>query len=371
MRFTARVICLSFCAVAVTLCLGMNVHAAGQTLIKTGDSFPTLLVPAPENPALAAYLGVPEGKSFAIKDIQADLVLVEIMNVYCASCWKQVPAYNKLYEVIESRPELRDRIKMVAFGAGNKDWEAKYFMEKFEVPFPVIPDPDFAMHGAIGGSKTPFSIFVRQDPSEKTGIVADTHLGFTREHEEVLAKMESILQLNVAAIREKGKKAEVEIVEVKPVQPEEELQARIKTAFSEEGGHVERFEVVTLEGSGPVYTGHVQSDGRTTRLFAKVISQPPPCDVCHDIHFIYIFDATGKIRQFIPLQLTKYGNKHFNEADIAKMEKRIVGAYVYNPFPFDAKVDSVSRATITCAVIFKSLNEGQVLFKELEEKGLI
>jgi len=362
---------IGFCAVVTALSFGTDVNAAQETLIKTGDPFPAVSVKAPEDPAIAAYLGIPEGKSFTIDDVKADLVLVEIMNVYCASCWRQVPVYNKLYELIESDPATKGRVKIVAFGAGNKDWEAKYFTEKFEVPFPVIADPDFTMHEAIGGSKTPFSIFVRQDPSGKTGLVADTHLGYIREHEPLFKEMQSMMRLDLAAIRKKGEKTEAQVVEVKPVLTEKELQSKIKAAFSGEGGHVESFEKVTLEKSGPVYTGLVKADGRSTRLFAKVVSRPPPCDVCHDIHFIYIFDGTGKIVEFIPLQLTKYGNKHFNEEDVAKMRVRIVGKQVYDPFQFDAKVDSVTRATITCAVIFKSLNEGQGLFKELKEKGLI
>jgi hypothetical protein len=279
--------------------------------------------------------------------------------------------YNKLFELIESDPATKGRVKMVAFGAGNKAWEAEYFTKKFEVPFPVLADPDFTMHEAIGGSKTPFSIFVRQDPSGKTGLVADTHLGYIREPEPLFKEIQSMMQLDLAAIRKKGDKTEAKEVEVKPVLTEEQLQRKIKTAFAGEGGAVERFEKITLEQSGAVYTGLVQAEGRSTRLFAKVVSRPPPCDVCHDIHFIYVFDGTGKIVQFIPLQLTKYGNRHFNEADVAKMRERILGKQVYDPFEFDAKVDSVTRATITCAVIFKSLNQGQGLFKELKERDLI
>jgi hypothetical protein len=101
------------------------------------------------------------------------------------------------------------------------------------------------------------------------------------------------------------------------------------------------------------------------------VSRPPPCDVCHDIHYIYVFDSSGTIVQFIPLQLTKYGNRHFSEADIAKTRDRIVGRPINEPFNFDAKVDAVTRATITSAVIFKALNEGQALFGELKEKGMI
>ena len=97
----------------------------------------------------------------------------------------------------------------------------------------------------------------------------------------------------------------------------------------------------------------------------------PTCDVCHDVHFIYTFDASEKILQFIPIQLTKYGNQDWDEADIAKMRRKIVGRFIYHPFSFKAKADAVASATITSAAIFRGLNEGQEIFKELKKKGLI
>jgi hypothetical protein len=161
------------------------------------------------------------------------------------------------------------------------------------------------------------------------------------------------------------------MVYVEPVLSEAELQSIIKAAFSKEGDNLTRFEKVKLQGKRVVYSGTVLRDGATQRLFAMVVSRPSPCDVCHDVHFIYVFDVTGKILRFIPLQLSKYGNEDFDEADVAKMRDRIVGRHIYKPFEFSPKVDAVSRATITSAVIFNSLNDGKSLFKELEKKGLI
>ncbi|MBW2170659.1 MAG: hypothetical protein JRF69_01550 [Deltaproteobacteria bacterium] len=357
----------------VVLSMGMltDVYSEERRLIKVGDPFPEILLKASDDPKGTAYLGISEGKSFTINDIKADLVLVEILNAYCASCWRQVPVYNKLYSLIESDPQTKGRIKMVSIGVGNEDWEVKYFVEQFEVPFPVFPDPDFVMHEAIGGSWTPFSILVRQDPTGKTGIVASTHLGVQYKQEEVFAEMRSLLDVDLATFREKGKKCETKVVYVKPVLTEEELKARIKEAFANKGKDLSRFEKVKLASGREVYTGVVQKDGKETRLFARVISRPPPCDVCHDVHFIYVFDKTGKVLEFDPLQLTKKGNRDFDEADVDKIRKRVVGKYVFEPFVFDAKVDSVTYATITCAVIFKGLNEGQSLFKELQQQGLI
>jgi len=354
------------------LSVGLLSEVIGEErrLIKVGDPFPEIPLRTPDHPTNLAYLGIPGGKSFTIKDVKADLVLVEILNVYCASCWRQVPVYNKLYSLIEADPRTRGRIKMVSVGVGNEDWEVKYFVEQFEVPFPVFPDPDFVMHEAIGGSQTPFSILVRQDPTGKTGVVASTHLGVQYEQDEVFAEMRSLMDVDLATLREKGKNSEARVVYVKPVLTEEELQTRIKGSFADEGKDLSRFEKVAL-ASGEVYTGIVQKNGKDKRLFARVISRLPPCDVCHDVHFIYVFDKTGRVLEFDPLQLTKKGNRDFSEADVDKIRKRVVGKYIFEPFVFDAKIDSVTYATITCAVIFKGLNEGQTLFKELQQQGLL
>ena len=70
----------------------------------------------------------------------------------------------------------------------------------------------------------------------------------------------------------------------------------------------------------------------------------------------------------IPIQLSKYGNKKWSEADIEKMRGRIVGRYMSAPFKFNPEIDAVSRATITSSMIFKSLNEGIAVLNELKAK---
>lgn len=56
---------------------------------------------------------------------------------------------------------------------------------------------------------------------------------------------------------------------------------------------------------------------------------------------------------------------------ISRMGRKIVGRFIYHPFSFKAKADVVTSAAITSAGIFRGLNEGQVIFKELKKKGLI
>jgi hypothetical protein len=353
--------------------LGLVVDLGAQQipLIKEGDLFPNIALQTPGDPKDRTYLGISGKDYFAIRDMKAKVILVEMMNVYCASCQNQAPINNKLFDLIQSSPEIRDKIKIVAIAAGNNDQEIKIFRDHFQVPFPIIPDPHYAMHKAIGGSPTPFSIFVRRESREKPVLVAATHLGFDEHYEELLTKMKSLLNVDLAIIRKKGEKTKGQVLIPKPPFSEAEILAKVKAALPEGGGQSNSVEKISLGKGLDIYMITVGKNGQTTRLFAKVISQLPTCDVCHDSHFIITFDATGKILQFIPLQLTKYGNEDWNEADIAKVRNKIVGRYIYHPFAFKAKVDAVTSATITSAAIFRGLNEGQVLFKELKKKGLI
>jgi len=174
-----------------------------KPLIKPGASFPEIPLKTPEDKDDRAYLGLPEGRSFTIKDIKADLVLVEIMSVYCGACRRQAPIFNKLYDLIESTPETKGRIKIVQIGIGDIESDINAFKEAYKVPSPIIPDSNFEMHTAIGSSDTPFSIFVRQDSTGKTGVVVKTHLGVEEKYKELFSEMKSLMKMKPATIRKK------------------------------------------------------------------------------------------------------------------------------------------------------------------------
>ncbi len=345
---------------------------ARQPLIQEGDLFPDISLKTPSGARDRAYLGIPPKNTFTVKDIKAKVILVEIMNVYCASCQNQAPIYNKLFNLIQANPKTRNQIKIIGVSAGNNDQEIKIFRDQFQVPFPIVPDPQYVMHAAIGGTPTPFSIFVRRDSKDKSVLVAATHLGYDKDYDKLFKQISSLMNRNLADISKKRNRSQPKVLTLKPPFSEEEIEAKIKAAFTKTGGQLTGFGKVGISSEREIYVGMVEKDGQAeTHLFAEVISEFPTCDVCHDIFFIYTFEPSGKIIDFIPLQLSKYGNVPWNEADILKMRQKIVGRFIYNPFIFDNKVDAVTSATITSAAIFKGLNKGQVLFEELKQKGLI
>jgi hypothetical protein len=97
-----------------------------------------------------------------------------------------------------------------------------------------------------------------------------------------------------------------------------------------------------------------------------VVSRPSICDICHDIHFVYVFDEEGTIRNFVPIHLTKHGNRLWSKEDVEKMKGRLIGRSLLQPFQFNRKVDAVSRATITSVVIFDAMNKGRSTYADLK-----
>ena len=348
--------------------------AEGKTieLIKAGDSFPEIPMQIPEDPKERAYLGLTEGKTFTLKQVKADLVLVEILSVYCPSCQLQAPIYNKLFNLIENDPKTKGRIKIIGIAAGNGNLEVKDFRDKRNVLFPILPDPFFEMHRAIGGSRTPFSIYVRQDPSGHAGVVTGTHLGLNRNYENLFADLGKLMTEDLASIRKETQNIAAETILIKPVLSDKDLLEKVKNIFTTFNGEIKNFQRITLtKGSRNVFTCVVEHKGRSERIFAEVISRPPACSDCHDIHFIYVFDASGTILKFEPIQLTKKGNKAWNDDDVAKMRKRLLGKSISQRLIFNPDVDAVSSATITSAIIFDSLSQGAMLLQELKNMGLI
>jgi peroxiredoxin len=341
-------------------------------LIKAGDFFPEVSMQVPEDAKERTYLGLTKGTTFTLKQVKADLVLVEILNVYCPICQLQASAYNKLFNLIENDPETKGRIKLIGIAAGNGNLEVKDFRDKRNVPFPILPDQYFEMHRAIGGSRTPFTIYVRQDPSGHAGVVLGTHLGSNQNHKQLFVELRRLMTEDLASIRKESQNKAADTVIVKPLLTDKDLLEKVKNIFTTFNGEIKNFQQITLtKGSRKVFTCFVERKGRSERIFAEVISRPPPCGDCHDIHFIYVFDTSGTILKFVPIQLTKKGNKAWNDDEVGKMRKRLLGKSISQRLLFDPYVDAVSGATITSAVIFDGLSQGAMLLQELKKMGLI
>lgn len=340
-------------------------------LIQAGDSFPQIPLPVPEVREYHHYLGTSERSHFTLKEVEADLIIVEILSVHCPSCQRQIKAYNKLFRLIDADPQTSGRIKMVGIAAGNTQREVAQFNKLYDVRFPIIPDPQYHLYNAVGETRAPFTIYVRQRPQKQSGIVAKTHFGLNLQYKDVFQELKQILMMDVAAISKSVPENIATQTGVAPVLTQRELEAKITALFANFGNPVAPIKSIALNSSPNVYTGVVSQNGNRRRLFAEAVSRPPVCIDCHDIHFIYVFDAAGQVIGFEPIHLTKYGNELWDPDDIEKMRSRIIGHTLSESILFQPEVDAVSSATITSGVIFNSIDRGGRLLEELRTKGLM
>jgi peroxiredoxin len=171
---------------------GLNdLQAQGKKFIQKGATFPEIALKAPAKDK--AYLGI-SGGDFKVKDLKAEVILVEIFDVYCLPCQKQAPLYKQLFGLIQSNPATREKIKMIGIATGNEDAEIKKFQDHFQIPYPIISDPKFLLHEAVGGPPAPFSIIARRDPGGKSLLVADTHLGLNTDMQGLFKQLQSLVR---------------------------------------------------------------------------------------------------------------------------------------------------------------------------------
>ncbi len=333
--------------------------------IDMGERFPEVALPQPTLEKERKYLELPEGETFTLSQVGGELVLVEVLNVLCPHCQKQTLPYNRLFKMIARDPQTRGRILMLGIAVGNTDEQIEDFIDIYAVKFPIVSDRSFTLHSAIGGGPTPFSVYLRMDKGHPA-VVAGTHLGVDRQVDELFAYLKEAAMLPVSEFADLPQDDEEQTTDVEAFLPPDLMAERVKTSFAD-FGQVTEFEELQLPSRRRVYRALV--DGRP--LFAEVLARSAICDICHDVHFYYLFDAQGKVLAFDPLHLTRYGNIEWNAKETAKMRKRVIGGYLGTPWHFDPQVDAVSRATMTSAIIFNSLDQGKALLQELEQGGYL
>ena len=361
-------------AIGISIAFGCQHDSVNNRInraLKTNNLFPEIAIPAPKQPWAKVYLGLIDMNNFTIKDLQADVVVVEILNTHCSSCKKQARSYNKLFNLIKSDPKTRERIKIFGIAVGNNADEAQKFQEEYHIPYPIIPDPDFLIHRAIGISKTPYSYYIRKDLKTKSAHIIGTYLGANLHYENLFDELLAMLSVDIpTALSAKLTDSNKASDGLHPLS-KNEIEIRVQAAFKSVGGKLGCFKEIPLQSSGYVYAGELEKGGQKRKLFAVAASRIVPCDVCHDAHFIYVFDNTGKILLFEPIQLTKYDNKLWDNADLLFIRSRILGKFISHPVSYNPKVDAVSSATITSAVIYNDLLGAQKLYKELKRKGFL
>lgn len=153
----------------ILLLLGMGQPTAtAGTIPAVGQTLPEFELPVPKESAERQYLEL-SGLlskvgigSFRLSQIGAPVLVVQIFSMYCPHCQKDAPNMNAFFHKVESDPKARSIVRIIGIGAGNNPYEVGIFRQKYQVPFPLFPDPDYIIHKKLGEVRTPYFFVVRR-----------------------------------------------------------------------------------------------------------------------------------------------------------------------------------------------------------------
>ncbi len=182
-----HLVCLILLA-GLLLVLPRPLAAADKSLPYVGSVLPRFQMETPSDETDKKYLGLGKGGKFTLQQVQGQILLVEIIGVYCPQCHKQAPGFNRLFQQIQKDPRLGPRVRMLAVAAGGSATELGYVKQEFPIPFPIIKDTQYEIHKLLGEPRTPFTMLI-----DRKGKVLFTHLGIIEDMESFFNKIAALV----------------------------------------------------------------------------------------------------------------------------------------------------------------------------------
>jgi hypothetical protein len=174
-------------ALLLVLLLASPGAAPAGDLPAEGDALAGLELQTPGVGGDARELGVQGRGRFTLQDLDRSVVLLEVVGVYCSQCARQAPLFNNLHRRL-ARRGLLDDVAMIALAAGATPQEGAYLRESGLYDYPVIIDPEYALHKKLNEPETPFTMLLGPDRR-----VAFARLGVEEDVEGLYRRIKELL----------------------------------------------------------------------------------------------------------------------------------------------------------------------------------
>ena len=300
---------------------------AGGSPPAAGDLLPDLSTPVVVSDKDASYLGtnarprtfwIVPSRPLRFRQIPADVLVLFLFNRHCPSCHPAAPVLAQAFNLLQASA-LAGRVRCIGIGIGNSHHDAMRFASRHALPFPLIPDPAFALHRALGSPDLiPHTIIVRRTPTQlRVGALLP---GIPSAPETILQAVEAVLHDRTYKVLTAPPAAANRFLQLDltPQQRLERVSACIRNTL-QPTQHLQSVTTQILDDGTEVYQGIASGAGSREIIYGVIISRPPPCDIAHGIHCIITFSHDGLITGFAPIHLTRYGNLACHDHDIASM----------------------------------------------------
>ncbi len=313
-----------------------------------------------------AYLGLAAPGPFTIGAVRAELVVVEFFNASCYACALMAPVMDEAWRKVDARADLKGRVRFVGIGAGNTLEQVRDFHDRYDTPFPMLADPEFAAFDALGTSEgTPYLMLLRASPDGT--VTARAQVGHIPLADTVVDAIEAALADTPPADATPRELSGSGWRTLKPPLTDTDLNTRLVAAAAEAGLAGATARPVKITEGETFY----RLSAAEKSLWAIVAGRAKVCNVCHDIFFIVVFDEGGLVVNLAPIVITKYKNVEFDAADTAFLKSRVIGRLLSREIVFDPTVDAVSAATMSSALVFDTLRRLRDTWAGMVKSGLV
>ena len=166
-----------------------SVYGSEDRPFLAGSQLPQFTLPAPDAQQALSYLGLTTTAPYTISQIDAKLVLIEILSALCPHCQANAPVLNRLYQVIQNDADLASDVKIIGICIGNDKTQIDAFKKTFKVSFPLIPDENMAIAQAVEVKETPTMVLVTH-----SGNVLWSHSGVIQDFDGLLKDLRENLK---------------------------------------------------------------------------------------------------------------------------------------------------------------------------------
>ena len=166
-----------------------SVYGSEDRPFLAGSQLPRFTLPAPDAQQALSYLGLTTTAPYTISQIDAKLVLIEILSALCPHCQANAPVLNRLYQVIRNDADLVGGVKIIGICVGNDKTQIDAFKKSFKVSFPLIPDENLAIAPALKVMETPTMVLVTH-----SGKVLWSHSGEIKDLDGLLKDLRENLK---------------------------------------------------------------------------------------------------------------------------------------------------------------------------------
>jgi peroxiredoxin len=295
-------------------------------------------------------LNTNEGETVSLTQYRenAEVCVLEFLDVYCHSCKAKAPSVNRIAKKYKSRG-----VKVIAVALENDIEEVTQFVKKTGIRFPLLADPDNKTQHLYNITKIP-SFFI----IDRSGTI--TYRGSSKTFNSLEKRLGAELNKRTGSIQTGD---EAPKTPLSNVGEETEAQSPHALTPQETMGFLrqvmpEAQSIEEMEINGEqIFIGNYP---KGKKYYSRFVQKDILCDVCSDVHFVYTLDQEGIYRNILPvISLELYGTPIKG----TEFLQQFIGKSHHEVFVAGDNVDTITGATKSSKKVIEGLNETENLFK--------